>query len=429
VAATWAATGGTITSSGLYTAGTTAGTFRVLATDTSTHVADTSQVTVTQPAATLAAVVLTPSTASLTTGGTQQFTAAGKMSDGSTSSVPVTWSASGGAISSSGLYTAGTTGGAFRVIATQQGGTLADTASVTITTPAPSSGSCARTVNVSTASGLSSAINNALPGDCIVMAPGTYSGGFTITRSGTAQNPIRLTGSRTAIVGTGSGGDGMVLSGASYWVLKGFRISQPTNGGVSQYGGTDVTYDSLEVDHTGGPGIQIRVLSDKTVPACCVRGTEIRYNYIHDTGVTTPWGEGLYVGSSYGNQGVRGTYIHHNTIGPTSAEPIELKVLADSSRIEFNTIRSVNGLVIRSDYNTFNDNTLLGPLGPSSTGALVGVGSDVTGDTPVGNVAHRNTGSGAPKLFFRYPNNTTTVNVYCDNDVIGSTLLGVTCTP
>ncbi len=59
---------------------------------------------------------------SLTTGDTQQFSAVGRMSDGSTAGVSVTWSATGGTMSGAGLYTAGSTAGTFRVIATQQGG-------------------------------------------------------------------------------------------------------------------------------------------------------------------------------------------------------------------------------------------------------------------------------------------------------------------
>jgi hypothetical protein len=55
------------------------------------------------------------------------------MSDGSTVTPAVTYAATGGTISAGGLYTAGTTAGTFRVIATQQGGSLADTAAVTIT--------------------------------------------------------------------------------------------------------------------------------------------------------------------------------------------------------------------------------------------------------------------------------------------------------
>jgi uncharacterized protein YjdB len=89
------------------------------------------------PAPTLTAVELTPSSASLLTGATQQFSATGRMSDGSTTPVTIAWSATGGTISSSGGYTAGSTAGTFRVIARQSGGTLADTATVTIAAPAP----------------------------------------------------------------------------------------------------------------------------------------------------------------------------------------------------------------------------------------------------------------------------------------------------
>ncbi len=66
-------------------------------------------------------------------GGTQQFSVSGKMSDGSTTSVTATYSATGGTITTSGLYTAGMTAGTYRVIATATGGTLADTSTVTVT--------------------------------------------------------------------------------------------------------------------------------------------------------------------------------------------------------------------------------------------------------------------------------------------------------
>ena len=137
VSVNWTATGGTITSGGLYTAGTAAGTFRVIATQQGGTKADTSSVTVTLPAPTLIAVELTPASVSLTTGAMQQFTTVGRMSDGSTSAVSVTYSETGGSITAGGLYTAGSTAGTFRVIAVRQGGTQADTSSVTIAAPAP----------------------------------------------------------------------------------------------------------------------------------------------------------------------------------------------------------------------------------------------------------------------------------------------------
>ena len=134
---TWTATGGTITSGGVYTAGPSAGTYRVSAVEPISTLADTSAVSLTVPAPVLQSVVLTPATASLVTGSTKQFSVAGQWSNGATTAPAVTYSATGGTINSSGLYTAGNTAGTFRVIAVQQGGTLADTSTVTLTTTAP----------------------------------------------------------------------------------------------------------------------------------------------------------------------------------------------------------------------------------------------------------------------------------------------------
>ncbi len=139
VTVTWSATGGTVTGSGAYTAGGTAGTFRVIATQQGGTLADTASVTIAvpPPTVTLTAIELTPASASLLTGATQQFSAVGRMSDNSTSGVAVTWSATGGTVSGSGLYTAGATPGTYRVIAVEQGGTKADTSSITVSAPAP----------------------------------------------------------------------------------------------------------------------------------------------------------------------------------------------------------------------------------------------------------------------------------------------------
>lgn len=130
---TWSATGGTITTGGLFTAGPTAGAFRVIA-RAGNGVADTVGVNVAVPSAnpTLIAVVVAPSTATVAAGGTAQFSALGRLSNGGTQAVAVTWTATGGVISGTGLYTAGALTGSFRVIATGPGA-LADTATVTIT--------------------------------------------------------------------------------------------------------------------------------------------------------------------------------------------------------------------------------------------------------------------------------------------------------
>ena len=120
-AATYSATGGTITPGGLYTAGASAGTFRVIATQQGGTKADTSEVTVAVPTPTLTQLMLAPANITLAPGGTGQFVVSGTWSDGSTTVPAATYSATGGTITTGGLYTAGSDAGTFRVIATQQG--------------------------------------------------------------------------------------------------------------------------------------------------------------------------------------------------------------------------------------------------------------------------------------------------------------------
>ncbi|MFI5088938.1 MAG: Ig domain-containing protein [Terriglobales bacterium] len=111
-AVTWSATGGSVSTSGLYTAPSAAGTYTV----TATSAADTTKsasATVTVSAAPVVAVSITPGSASLITGGTQQFTA----SVSGSSNTAVTWSATGGSITS-GLYTAPSAAGTYTVKAT-----------------------------------------------------------------------------------------------------------------------------------------------------------------------------------------------------------------------------------------------------------------------------------------------------------------------
>jgi hypothetical protein len=142
---TWSATGGTISGSGLYTAGSSGGSYRVIG--AKGGFADTAAVTVTAPPPppVVTQIVVTPASVSLATGTTQQFTATAQMSNGTQQPATVTWTATGGTVTAAGLYTAGVSAGSYRVIATQQGGTLADTAALTLTVapPPPPGGSLA----------------------------------------------------------------------------------------------------------------------------------------------------------------------------------------------------------------------------------------------------------------------------------------------
>jgi beta-lactamase superfamily II metal-dependent hydrolase len=129
---TWTCTGGSVSASGLYTAPASAGTYTVKATSTADPTKSASA-TVTVTATVPVSVAITPATASLGTGATQQFTATVTGS----SNTAVTWTCTGGTVSTSGLYTAPATAGTYTVKATS----VADTtksASATVTVAAAS---------------------------------------------------------------------------------------------------------------------------------------------------------------------------------------------------------------------------------------------------------------------------------------------------
>ena len=129
--------GGTIDANGLFTAGATAGgPFTVTA--ASGSVTGTASVTVTAPPV-LTTITVSPASASVATGGTQQFSAIGYDQFGAAVSPQptFTWSVSGGGtIGAAGLFTAGSTaGGPFTVTAASGG--VSGTASVSVTSVPP----------------------------------------------------------------------------------------------------------------------------------------------------------------------------------------------------------------------------------------------------------------------------------------------------
>src|SRR4029453_17383195 len=86
----------------------------------------------------LTQLVLAPTTATVAVGAPQQFTASGVWSNGATGPATVTWGATGGTITSGGLYTAGLAAGTYEISARQVGGTLSALAYATVTSPSSS---------------------------------------------------------------------------------------------------------------------------------------------------------------------------------------------------------------------------------------------------------------------------------------------------
>jgi len=125
---TWTCTGGLITTTGLYTAPGLAGTYTVKA----TNAADTTQSATATVTVTAPTVTISPTAVALAAGASQQFTA----TVANASNPAVAWTCSGGTVSTTGLYTAPTSGGTYSVTATSKAdATRFANATVTVTGP------------------------------------------------------------------------------------------------------------------------------------------------------------------------------------------------------------------------------------------------------------------------------------------------------
>ncbi|MEX2282037.1 MAG: CARDB domain-containing protein [Gemmatimonadota bacterium] len=150
-----------VTSAGVVT-GVSAGTAQITATSAADPTKSaTAQITINTPAPTLTGITISPSPTTLAAGGQQQFTVTGNYSDGSTQNhtAAATYSATGGTITTGGLYTAGSTAGNFSVQASFGGFQANANVTVTVSQPgpdllitaltAPATGSIGGTIDIS----------------------------------------------------------------------------------------------------------------------------------------------------------------------------------------------------------------------------------------------------------------------------------------
>ncbi len=148
-AVAWSASGGTVSSAGLYTAPNTAGNYVVTATSAA-DATKSASASVSVSAPVTVSVSVAPTSATVTTGGTQQFTA---IVSGSTNTA-VTWSATAGTVSSTGLYTAPGSAGTYTVKATSAADpTKSASASVSVSAAVTVSVSVAPTSTTTTTNG------------------------------------------------------------------------------------------------------------------------------------------------------------------------------------------------------------------------------------------------------------------------------------
>ncbi|MFM7201884.1 MAG: coagulation factor 5/8 type domain-containing protein [Myxococcota bacterium] len=229
----------------------------------------------------------------------------------------------------------------------------------------------AATIQVASTSQLQNALSSVKAGDTIQLAAGTYTGPFSITRSGTSDALINLQGPTSgspAILtcGSTSSGYGLHVDGADYWRIKYLTVKNCKKGIVldeSNY----VLLHKLVVEKIGQEAIHLRTFSSYN---------RVQYSTIRDIGVTDPGiGEGVYVGSSVDNwadytDGTpdRSDYnlIQYNTFGPNvRAEAIDIKEGTTGGQVLFNTIDATglsgeNGadcfIAVKGNQYTISDN-------------------------------------------------------------------------
>lgn len=180
---------------------------------------------------------------------------------------------------------------------------------------------------ITDAAGLDHALTSATPGATIVLAPGTYSGNFVATVSGTAASPITMCGPRDAVIDGGSikSGYALHLNGASWWNLVGFSVRGSQKGVMVDHA-DHVVISGMSVHDIGDEAVHLRSFSSYDT----VEGVTVR-----NTGLNNPsFGEGLYVGSAHTNwcrysscapDASNYDVLKSNDIAGTTAENIDIK--------------------------------------------------------------------------------------------------------
>jgi hypothetical protein len=205
---------------------------------------------------------------------------------------------------------------------------LVPTAVAEAATP-PSSTTCSSStaVKVSTASGLTQALAAATSGTMIVLAPGTYTGTFTMRGAATTKKPITLCGPRTAVLTAGVTDRGYTLhlDGASYWQVSGFTVRGGLKGVMADNAQAN-RIEGLLIDGVGDEALHLRRGSSDNL---------VRGNTIQRAGLRTPAvGEGVYVGSAQSNwceltacapDRSDRNVVELNDISATAAEAVDIK--------------------------------------------------------------------------------------------------------
>ncbi|MGH6690542.1 MAG: Ig-like domain-containing protein, partial [Gammaproteobacteria bacterium] len=214
-AVTWSATGGWITTQGVFRADTVPGEFQVTAESGEWQLSASSRVRVRGRGHSLTQVIVVPASVTLGPGEAQQFAAYGRTKNGDSVAASVSWTTTAGTVTTGGRYAAPAVAGSYAVIAAESGG-LADTAEVTVVAAPVASVTVTPGVATVTVGGTVQLVaiprdagGNPLPGRSVSWAS-SNTGIATVSSSGVvsgvAAGPATITASSEGHAGTSTVG-------------------------------------------------------------------------------------------------------------------------------------------------------------------------------------------------------------------------------
>ncbi len=210
---------------------------------------------------------------------------------------------------------------------------------------------------------ISKAISVCGPGDTIYIADGTYTGGLTITKTGTAVAPIVFKAQGTGCVVSPGGTDTIFITFSSYVTLDGINSSNAARAAVridssdhitvknGIYGNntrwgifTDFSdYVTIENNECYGSGLEHGVYHSNSGDYPTIRGNRLHDNYacgLHMNGDVSMGGDGMISyalvennivtnngvggGSGINGDGVRDSTIRNNVLSNNHASGISL---------------------------------------------------------------------------------------------------------
>jgi hypothetical protein len=243
-----------------------------------------------------------------------------------------------------------------------------------------------RVLTVSSIAGLQAAADNAVPGDLIELADGTYTTAAPVqlTRSGTPGAPITVAAQhlgRAQVAGT----DGFAFGPVSFVTVVGFRLThakgvvipagtshvrltrnviQISSGSTTNWAtvvGDDAQVDHNTFQHKSSIGVFLQITGPGGTDMA--QRARIHHNYFldHSYGGSNG-GESIRLGYSYRQLSSAYATIEDNLFEQANGDSEAISVKSSDNTIRFNTIRNSRGSIVlrHGNRNLVEGNLMLG---------------------------------------------------------------------